>query len=187
MHILKGISAKTTDQELIERYKQTSDIDYVGELFSRYLHLIFSVALKYLQVKQDAEDMSIKIFEILKEKLPQQNIENFGGWINTVTRNACLMQLRSNSLEKQKEIDFARYMESEVNAHHNNENSLEIDLNKLEECIKKLNQEQKRCIELFYKQDKCYQEVANLTGYQLKKVKSYLQNGKRNLKTCMGG
>ena len=185
MHIFKGISANTTDQELIKKYKNTSDLDYVAELYNRYLHLIFSVSLKYLKVREDAEDLSIKIFEVLQQKLPEQEIGNFGGWLHTVTKNQCLMQLRSESRNQQKENEYANVMEIDNVGHHNNEIDIETDLRKLEKCIKSLVKEQKRCIELFYKQEKCYKEVANLTGYELKKVKSYLQNGKRNLEICM--
>ena len=185
MQFFKGISTKTTDQELINKYKKTSDLDYVAELYNRYLHLIFSVSLKYLKVKEDAEDLSVKIFEVLKEKLPEQDVGNFGGWLHTVTKNQCLMHLRSVSREQHKEDEYANFMENEIAEHHNNEIDIENDLRKLEKCIKSLVKEQKRCIELFYKQEKCYKEVANLTGYGLKKVKSYLQNGKRNLEICM--
>ena len=186
MRIFRGISAETTDLELINKYKRTTDLDYVAELYKRYLHLIFSVSLKYLKIKEDAEDISIKIFEIMKDKLPEQEIENFGGWIYTVTKNLCLMQLRTASRTMQKEDEFASSMEINNSEHHNNEVDIESDIRKLEECIKTLVKEQKKCIELFYKQEKCYKEVANLTGYELKKVKSYLQNGKRNLAICMG-
>ena len=185
MHIFRGISAKTTDQELINKYKNTSDLDYVAALYNRYLHLIFSVSLKYLKVKEDAEDLSIKIFEVLQEKLPQQEIGNFGGWLHTVTKNQCLMHLRTVSRKQQKEDEYVDFMESDYVGHHNNEIDIENDLRKLEGCIKSLVKEQKTCIELFYKQEKCYKEVANLTGYDLKKVKSYIQNGKRNLEICM--
>lgn len=185
MRIFKGISAETTDQELIKKYKRTSDLDYIAELYKRYLHLIFSVSLKYLKRKEDAEDISIKIFEVLKEKLPDNEVENIGGWIHTVTKNQCLMQLRSASREQQKEDEYANFMEIKNSEHHTNEIDIENDLRKLEECIDELVKEQKKCIELFYKQEKCYKEVANLTGYNLKKVKSYLQNGKRNIAICM--
>ena len=99
------------------------------------------------------------------------------------------MHLRSVSRTQQKEDDYANFMEIDTDQHHTNEIDIEIDiesnLRKLEDCMKSLVREQKRCIELFYKQEKCYKEVANLTGYELKKVKSFLQNGKRNLAICM--
>lgn len=185
MRILKGISAKTSDQELLSKFSSTGDMDYLAELFSRYAHLIFAVSMKYLKSKQDAEDMSIKVFEVLVKKVPQQEIANVGGWLHTVTRNECLMQLRSSSRAKQREIVFADDMENEAEQHHIIDTEAEDSLRKLEDCINSLVKEQKKCIELFYKQEKCYKEIANLTGYELKKVKSYLQNGKRNLTNCM--
>jgi len=187
MRLFKGISSKTTDQELVSKYKKTMDLDYVAELYERYLHLIFAVSLRYVKVTEDAEDLSIKVFEIIKDKIADQEIENIGGWIYTITKSQSLMHLRSASREKQKETEFSSFMEIEKAEHHSNKIDLESNLIKLEDCIKRLNKEQKRCVELFYKQDKCYREVANLTGYGLKKVKSYLQNGKRNLTICMGG
>ena len=185
MRILKGISDKTSDQELLRKFSKTGDLDYLAELFSRYAHLIFAVSLKYLKSRQDAEDLSIKVFEVLVKKVPQQEIANVGGWISTVTENECLMQLRSSSRAKQREIVFAEDMENDFSQHHIIETEPEESLRKLEDCINSLVKEQKKCIELFYKQEKCYKEIANLTGYELKKVKSYLQNGKRNLTNCM--
>ena len=185
MRILKGISTKTTDQELLEKFSNTSDLEYLAELYGRYAHLIFAVSMKYLKSKEDAEDMSIKIFEVMRSKVPQQSIANVGGWIHVVTKNECLMQIRSSSRAKQREIVFAEAVENEPLQHHMSETEAEESLRKLEECINSLVKEQKKCIELFYKQEKCYKEIANLTGYELKKVKSYLQNGKRNLINCM--
>jgi RNA polymerase sigma-70 factor (ECF subfamily) len=141
--------------------------------------------LKYLKAREDAEDMSIKIFEVLKEKLPAEDVSNFGGWLHTVTKNQCLMLLRSKSRAEEKEKDYVFDMEIDAKQHHLSEVDLGSDLRKLEDCLKMLNKEQNKCIKLFYKQEKCYNEVANLTGYNLKNVKSYLQNGKRNLKICM--
>jgi DNA-directed RNA polymerase specialized sigma subunit, sigma24 homolog len=102
MRIFNKISSKTTDQELIKKYKQTSDLDYMAALYNRYLHLIFSVALKYVKIKEDAEDISIEIFHVLQEKLPEKEINNFGGWLFTVTKNQCLMHLRSLGRLKQQ-------------------------------------------------------------------------------------
>lgn len=185
MRLLKGISDKTTDLELLQKFQRTNDLDYLAELYHRYVHLIFSVSLKYLKVKQDAEDMSIRVFEVLRDKLPGQNLQNIGGWIHTVTRNECLMQIRSKTREKQRELEFSASVENDMSWHQLDETNNEENLKRLEDCINSLVKEQKQCVKMFYKQEKCYKEIANLTGYDLKKVKSYLQNGKRNLVNCM--
>jgi RNA polymerase sigma factor (sigma-70 family) len=67
----------------------------------------------------------------------------------------------------------------------NNESVLDQDMETLKKCIDQLKDEQKECIKLFYLEEKCYQEIAESTSYELKKVKSYIQNGKRNLRICM--
>jgi RNA polymerase sigma-70 factor (ECF subfamily) len=60
-----------------------------------------------------------------------------------------------------------------------------LNNNKLKKCLEELSNEQKRCIELFYYKEKCYKEISDITNYDIKKVKSYMQNGKRNLKNCL--
>jgi RNA polymerase sigma-70 factor (ECF subfamily) len=94
------------------------------------------------------------------------------------------MALRSQKGKHFEEIS-PFIMESESDLHLEEEGGLESDLSKLEKCIEKLGSEQKSCVELFFIQQKCYQEITDLTGFDFKKVKSYIQNGKRNLKQCM--
>jgi RNA polymerase sigma-70 factor (ECF subfamily) len=79
------------------------------------------------------------------------------------------------------------FMEKEQLLHQEEEKMKEINLNSLETALKMLNEEQKVCIELFYLQQKSYAEVVELTGYTLNNVKSFIQNGKRNLKLKMQG
>jgi len=52
-------------------------------------------------------------------------------------------------------------------------------------CMNELSEEQRRSIEYFYYHDKSYADIVTLTGFTLDKVKSYIQNGKRNLKNCV--
>jgi RNA polymerase sigma-70 factor (ECF subfamily) len=52
----------------------------------------------------------------------------------------------------------------------------------MEEALKELNQEQRQCVTLFYLERRSYQEIHEITGFTLLQVKSYIQNGKRNLR-----
>ncbi len=174
-----------TDLELVERYKTTRHISLVTELFSRYSHLIFGVCLKYLKNQEDCKDATMQIFEILQQKLLEHDVQNPGGWIHITTRNFCLMQLRSKKLNDERQKDLVNDMEFIIADHHINEVEEDHDMRVLNICLEKLAKEQQKCIKLFYLEEKCYKQVANLTGFELKKVKSYLQNGKRNLKLCM--
>jgi RNA polymerase sigma-70 factor (ECF subfamily) len=80
----------------------------------------------------------------------------------------------------------AGFMQSTETAHLTNESMEREDrLDKLEECMEQLPLEQKHSIQLFFIQKKCYNEIAEITGQEWNKVRSYIQNGKRNLKICM--
>jgi RNA polymerase sigma factor (sigma-70 family) len=177
------------DNELISGYKKTGDNNYVGILFQRYSHLIFGVCMKYLKDPDESQDASMQIFEKLLNDLHKHEIVTFKAWLHTVCKNFCLMQLRSGAskLRHQKEIynDLSTLMENGENMHLSPEITKEVQLTYMEECIQGLNKEQRLCVELFYLQEKSYNEVAEMTKLTTNNVKSYIQNGKRNLKICM--
>ncbi len=180
---------KYDDLELVAQYKQTNDNSFVGALFQRYTHLIFGVCLKYLKDENEAQDASMQIFEKLLVDLKKHEVQQFKAWLHMVCKNFCLMQLRSGAtkLKHNKEMhkDFTSFMESDYDSHLTIENTKEIQLTYMEECIKGLNKEQRLCVEMFYLQEKSYQEVSESTSMTMNNVKSYIQNGKRNLKNCI--
>ena len=68
---------------------------------------------------------------------------------------------------------------------HPDDNNREAAMAALERCLDKLPGVQKQSVSLFYLNEKCYKEIVELTGFNLNEVKSYIQNGKRNLKICL--
>ena len=177
------------DLELIAQYQQTNNNEFVGALYQRYTHLIFGVCMKYLKEEAEAQDASITIFEKLLTDLKRHEVQQFKAWLHMVCKNYCLMQLRSESTKakhiKEMHVDFKGIMESTVELHLTNEITKEIQLTQLEECIKGLNEDQRLCVELFFLKEKSYQEVTEMTSFSMNNVKSYIQNGKRNLKNCI--
>ncbi|HNU87571.1 MAG TPA: sigma-70 family RNA polymerase sigma factor [Ferruginibacter sp.] len=186
MTFLKNISPQdSSDKELLVAYKETGDMNLLSTLYQRYMDLVFGVCLKYFKDPERCKDAVMDIFNELHSKLRVHDVENFKGWLHVLTRNYCLMQLRSPRNMKTTEFS-GNFMYSEQNTHLNGE-ALEKEENfkKLEQCIDTLAEEQKRSVMLFYLENKCYNEIAELTGYDWNKVRSYIQNGKRNLKICM--
>ncbi|MBE0648490.1 MAG: sigma-70 family RNA polymerase sigma factor [Bacteroidales bacterium] len=176
-----------TDNEIILRYKQTRDQELVGELFKRYTRFVFLVCMKYLKEEEQAKDAAMQVFEALFEKLKKHDIQHFKPWLHSVVKNHCLTLLRKKKTEPVFQEEFYRGfpdpVESEYVLHLSDEK--ESMLTKLESAILSLSKEQQTCIELFYLKKMCYQEVAAKTGYTDKQVKSYIQNGKRNLRLML--
>jgi RNA polymerase sigma factor (sigma-70 family) len=172
------------DSQLLVTYRTTGGLDVLGELYNRYMSLVFGVCLKYLKDRDESRDAVMQIFEKLIETLKNHEIEHFKSWLYITARNHCLMQIRARKGKNFEEISPA-LMESDSLLHLDNEPEKEANLSKLEKCIETLGDEQKQCVKLFYLQEKCYKEITDSTGFDMNKVKSYIQNGKRNLKICM--
>ena len=183
MAFLKKILSAQGDTELVEQYKSGGDINVLGELYSRYMELVYGVCLKYLKEPEEAKDAVINIFEELVTKLKKYDVANFKSWLYQLAKNHCLMKIRGGkSKPVVVDIDIMHLGE---NNHPDTIPGKEEQLNGMENCIEKLPAEQKQAIQLFYLQEKCYKEIADLTETDINKVRSYIQNGRRNLKICM--
>ncbi|MBI3510301.1 MAG: sigma-70 family RNA polymerase sigma factor [Bacteroidetes bacterium] len=170
-----------SDSELIDQYRRTTNSWYAGELFRRYTQLITAVAYNYMQNNVDTEDAVMEVFEIILRDLQHHEVNNFKTWVYSVTKHLCLKKLRKDSMEV-KDVETALRNLAADESPKTEALQLEEQLEKLKEAVTKLSEEQKKCIELFYFEEKSYKEVSDLTGFSVNEVKSYLQNGKRNLK-----
>jgi len=176
-----------TDEDLLDLYQKFGNLDLLGELYSRHMHLVYGVALKYLGDSDNARDATMQIFEKLIAELPGQEIRVFKSWLYVLTKNHCLMEIRAKkSIDKRLEgyKTEVAFMESDQEMHPIDREDQSIE-QALKECIDKLKAEQKQCIDLFYYKKMCYREISDSLGMAEKKVKSLLQNGKRNLKICL--
>jgi len=180
---------RSDEASLIIAYKRNGDFSILGELYKPYMNLIYGLCLKYLKNKVQAQDAVIDIFEELIEKLAKFEVENFKSWLYVLSKNHCLMILRSQKKAKHESFseNHLTFMENEAAKHPFSEDKLanEEKLDALTTCIEKLKKEQKECVQLFYLQQKSYKEIELITKLALKKIKSLIQNGKRNLKICM--
>ena len=184
MSFVKNISSVLPDNELVDKYKESGDLTILGQLYQRYMELVYGVCLKYLKEPENAKDCVINIFEELVSKLQRHEVENFKNWLYQLAKNHCLMRLRSEKRTSHVKIDPA-LMQSEENVHLNGELDKEENFKQLEFCLSQLLSEQRKVIELFYLQGKCYNQVAAETGIEWNKIRSHIQNGRRNLKICM--
>ena len=185
MAFLKNISSTNqSDTELVLAYRQYGDLKVLGDLYQRYMELVYGVCLKYLKEPELAQDAVMQIFEELVSKLKKHEVYNFRGWLHQVSENYCLMQLRTPKNLKTVELP-SLLMQNEEDVHLNGVMEKEESFQKLEKCIASLPDEQKTVIKLFYLDGKCYNEIVEITGLEWNHVRSSIQNGRRNLKLCM--
>ncbi|MDF7821313.1 sigma-70 family RNA polymerase sigma factor [Runella sp. MFBS21] len=178
-----------TDADFVSEYRRTGDLADLGELYQRHIDMVFAVSFKYLRDEDDAKDAVMQIFEQLVEDLKKHEVHHFKSWLHTLTRNYCLIQLRNKRMIIGDESIFESesYESFVADTTENEVWEVESRWNDLGDCLENLALEQRKSVELFYYQKLCYQQIAEQTGYAIQKVKSYLQNGKRNLKLCMEG
>ncbi|NQX42224.1 sigma-70 family RNA polymerase sigma factor [Pedobacter steynii] len=172
------------DATLIARYKISGDLEVLGQLYNKYMHLVFGVCLNYLKDEEQSKDAVMQIFEELVTKLKVHEVQNFKSWLHVLSRNHCLMAIRKNSKNTTLSLEDT-FVENTEFVHLDMDDTKETKLTVMERCMETLSEEQRLSVDLFYLQEKCYKEVADITGYEMVKVKSYIQNGKRNLKICI--
>jgi RNA polymerase sigma factor (sigma-70 family) len=173
-----------SDADYILAFQQTGDLRLLGQLYQPYMEMVFTVCYKYLRDEDECKDAVMQIFEKLVNDLQNHAVENFKSWLHTVAVNHCLMKIRA----KKVFIGVDEVPDSyEADGEHIREQAIQIDrnLSVLEDCMKTLKTEQRLSIRLFFNEEKCYRQITDETGFDYNQIKSYIQNGKRNLKICM--
>ena len=175
-----------TDEELLAAYLANKDARYLGKLFDRYIPMVYGVCLKILKDANAAEDAVMGIYEHLTKKVDAaQEIEQFRPWLYVVARNYCLMEWRKKQRNKED-----LWSPEDMHRLDGSEEAFDFEIagaNKsaLNRCLEALPALQLKCVQLFYLEDKSYKEIAEMLSNELGTVRSYIQNGKRNLKLCL--
>jgi len=172
-----------TDSELLELYYTDKDPEWIGRLLERYTLLLLGVCMKYVKDENEAKDCVQQIFLKVLTEVSKYRIEYFKSWLYMVAKNHCLMRLRDNGKKGSKELKEEMLVHTEPEKEELIKNEQTYDL--LEDAIAELNEEQRQCVILFYLKKNSYQQITVKTGLSLLQVKSYIQNGKRNLKIIL--
>lgn len=174
-----------TDAGLLELYHKDGNNEWLGILMQRYTLLLYGVCMKYLKNEEEAKDAVQQIFLKAISELHKYQVTYFKSWLYMIARNYCLMQLRDKGKNAVPLTDRMVITDSEENDDLINHRQKDKTLEAMAEALEELNEDQKKCVSFFYLQKKSYTEIAELTGYTSMQVKSYIQNGKRNLKNIL--
>lgn len=185
MVFLRMMSSPETDEDLLQLYKNSGKTEYFGRLYDRYIPLVYGLCLKYLQNEDEAQDAVMQLFEELIPKVLKHDIQTFRTWLYTVSRNHCMQILRDK--ERNMQVEFqSDFMESDdilnlLDEEEDNSGRMRA----LQYCMEKLPEQQRISIVHFFSDGLSYADIVDTTGFPLTRVKSYIQNGKRNLKNCI--
>ncbi len=178
----------SSDEELLKHYKQSGNKELFADLFKKHVSVVYGTCLFYLQDKDEAQDATMQLFEKLLLDIHNREIDNFKGWLSFVVRNHCISIIRKNKSTTKHISSYYEfeYHEPTIEAEEKiNAISDDMMLDNMKHCLPKLKENQRVCVELFYLKNKSYQEIAHETNFTLNEIKSYIQNGKRNLKLLL--
>ncbi len=170
------------DNELLQRYLQTRNNEWLGILLQRYTLLLLGVCMKYLKDENEAQDAVQQVFLKVIQEVHKYKIDYFKSWLYMVTKNHCLTALRDKRGRIRETLTENHHSTLPYETDDGTELSAQVSPEMLNETLDQLSEEQKQCVHLFYLQKKSYAEISGVTGFSLMQVKSYIQNGKRNLK-----
>ena len=171
-----------TDEQLLTEYVRNGSARHLGQLYERYMPMVYGVCLKILKDPGKSEDAVMNIYEELTRKVKEHEIESFRGWLYVLARNHCLMEWRKNHRRPTDlHDDMARYDATEAAF----EVEWPVGNTPLEKCLGELPEQQRQSVQWFYYEEKSYKEIADLIVEDVGKVRSYIQNGRRNLKICL--
>jgi RNA polymerase sigma factor (sigma-70 family) len=183
----KDKQESVTDEALVTLWAKHSDHQALGQLYARYISLIYGICLKYLKDPQASEDAVMQVYEQVQKKLAESDVVNFKAWVCTVARNHCLMELRKAKNNKVDHLDPTEAWQLDRHATDLGfSDERETLLTQMEKCIELLVDAQKQMVRMFYLEEFSYQQISEQTQTPLGMVRSHIQNGRRNLRNCMG-
>lgn len=177
-----------TDEEMVVLFQDMKDMEILGSLYNRYLLMMMGLCLKYLNHQDAAEDAVMEIFEILHRRLPNHQVENFSAWLYRLASNHCLDILRKQQRDLAHNVQIMQSVKDERHTDNwlmDEVQEKEAVLARMENCLGQLNEKQKLSIELFYLKKQSYEQVSKKLGATWAQTRSYIQNGRRNMKKCM--
>ncbi|MBD0350257.1 MAG: sigma-70 family RNA polymerase sigma factor [Flavisolibacter sp.] len=176
-----------SDSEIISQVVR-GDQNAYATLVERYQNYVFTIVLRYVKNREDAEEVAQDVFIKAYRSLADfKGTAKFSTWLYTVTTTTCITFLRKNklevhSLDNEKVFAAADNMDSGARANQIEQKSR---VNMVNEAIRLLNPEDAQIITLFYKGEQTLEEIARILGKEPNTVKVQLHRARGRLKEKM--
>lgn len=178
---------ETADNEVIREVLGGNHNAY-ATLVNRYNSFVFSIVLRYVKGREDAEEVSQDVFiKAYKALSSFKGDSKFSTWLYTVTTTTCITFLRKkklevHSLDNEKVFEAAGQLEGGMSANQVEQKS---KINMVNEAIKMLSPEDAQVIMMFYKGEQTLEEMAAILGKEQNAVKVQLHRARARLKEKM--
>ena len=176
-----------TDMDVIAHVLKGDQQAY-ALLVERYQNFVFTITLRYVKNREDAEEVAQDIFIKAFRSLPDfKGQSKFSTWLYTVTTTSCISFLRKKkldvqSLDNENVFAHADNIDGGLNANHVEQKSR---MQMVNEAIKLLSADDAQVITLFYKGEQSLEEIAAVTGKEVNTVKVQLHRARARLKEKM--
>ena len=168
------------DELVLKTYKNSGCTSQLSPLFKKYTKSLLGLSYYYVSDAEASKDIIMDVYETVLQQIDSKEITNFKAWIMSICRNKCLKHLR----DKKTFIELNNIQDAFM---ENDEETEYIDVRhaQLKQSMDQLKEDQRKCLVGFYFQGMTYKEISEDFNMGYKEVKSFIQNGKRNLKNLM--
>ena len=181
------MSTGPSDIEIISAVLN-GDKQAYAQIVERYRAYVFTLTLRYIKSREDAEEVSQDIFIKAYRALADfKGASKFSTWLYTITTTTCISFLRKkklavHSLDNEKVFEVAENTNGGMNANQVEQKSRVIMVNN---AINLLSPDDAEIITLFYKGEQTLEEIAQVLGIEANAVKVRLHRARTRLKEKM--
>lgn len=177
---------KQLDLTQMRQFRKTGDIDLLKQLYTKYIPLVYGIGLKYLHDRLKSKELLRKVFDQLSAEAAKQEISHLKNWLYMAAKSSC--SASSNETGENEELKLAVI-------HLDSMKISEFELHPLDKvgtlsasvknCIQRLDELQRTCIEQFYFKRQTYNEIAASLSCDEQDVKLHIQKGKQHITNCL--
>lgn len=173
---------KLSDQHYINQIIR-GDTNVFSVLVDRYKEMIFTLALKMIKNREEAEEVSQDTFVKVYNSLNKfKGDSKFSTWIYKITYNTCLDRLKKNKKEDST-ISIDEFSDHLVKTMDNALSALEEKERKqtIQNCLNLLSREENFLLTLYYFDDQNLDEIAKIMDINSNNVKVKLFRSRKKL------
>jgi len=181
------MSTGLNDNEIISKVLNGDHQAFAG-LVNRYQNYVFTLTLRMVKSREDAEEVAQDVFiKAYKYLADFKGASKFSTWLYTIANNTSISFLRKKkldiySLDNEKIFDLAENQDSEMRANMIEQKSKIAMVN---DAIGLLNPDDAQIITLFYKAEQSLEEAAQILGIEVNAAKVRLHRARTRLKEKM--